>query len=324
MLSGHVVRDALGRHGVQAVEIRRPRRSRDPDRLRSGGRVRRLESDRASDDPSGRPPGLERRHRRVRARHAATAHERWPAPPSGAFALADDLASGAREGKPSRRRRAASPPSVPNGPAVDPMRRWPSRRCGGCAALASGKAFVDTQNDVTDRDVELAEREGFRAVEHLKRYTTLGMATDQGKTVQRHRPGADGRDHRPLDPGDRHHHQPPALHAGCDRRAGRVMRGGRRSARPGCRRRIEWARERGAVFVETGPWLRASHYPRAGEDWLAAATREAAAVRASGRHLRRHHARQDRRAGAGRGDFARPASTRTPGPTSQSGGCATG
>ena len=45
-----------------------------------------------------------------------------------------------------------------------------------------GKAFVDFQNDVTDEDVALAEHEGFRAVEHLKRYTTLGMATDQGKT----------------------------------------------------------------------------------------------------------------------------------------------
>ena len=47
---------------------------------------------------------------------------------------------------------------------------------------AAGKAFVDLQNDVTAADVQLAEREGFDSVEHLKRYTTLGMATDQGKT----------------------------------------------------------------------------------------------------------------------------------------------
>jgi Sarcosine oxidase A3 domain len=44
-----------------------------------------------------------------------------------------------------------------------------------------GKAFVDFQNDVTVADIALAEREGFRSVEHLKRYTTLGMATDQGR-----------------------------------------------------------------------------------------------------------------------------------------------
>ena len=47
---------------------------------------------------------------------------------------------------------------------------------------APGKAFVDLQHDVTADDVRLAHREGFISVEHLKRYTTLGMATDQGKT----------------------------------------------------------------------------------------------------------------------------------------------
>ena len=43
------------------------------------------------------------------------------------------------------------------------------------------KTFLDFQNDVKISDVELAAREGFESVEHLKRYTTLGMATDQGK-----------------------------------------------------------------------------------------------------------------------------------------------
>ncbi|MHA6684368.1 sarcosine oxidase subunit alpha [Mesorhizobium sp. A556] len=47
---------------------------------------------------------------------------------------------------------------------------------------ADGKSFVDFQHDVTAEDVRLAHREGFVSVEHLKRYTTLGMATDQGKT----------------------------------------------------------------------------------------------------------------------------------------------
>ena len=45
-----------------------------------------------------------------------------------------------------------------------------------------GKAFIDFQNDVSLGDVDLAWAEGYRSVEHLKRYTTLGMATDQGKT----------------------------------------------------------------------------------------------------------------------------------------------
>ncbi|MFD2052064.1 2Fe-2S iron-sulfur cluster-binding protein [Mesorhizobium calcicola] len=48
--------------------------------------------------------------------------------------------------------------------------------------LARGKAFVDLQMDVTVKDIELAHQEGYQSVEHLKRYTTLGMGTDQGKT----------------------------------------------------------------------------------------------------------------------------------------------
>ena len=49
------------------------------------------------------------------------------------------------------------------------------------ASGLGGKSFIDPQHDVTADDVRLANQEGFVSVEHLKRYTTLGMATDQGK-----------------------------------------------------------------------------------------------------------------------------------------------
>jgi len=49
-------------------------------------------------------------------------------------------------------------------------------------ARTTGRAWLDFQNDVTTKDVALAAQENFRSVEHMKRYTTLGMATDQGKT----------------------------------------------------------------------------------------------------------------------------------------------
>ncbi|MCG6885440.1 MAG: sarcosine oxidase subunit alpha family protein [Silicimonas sp.] len=49
------------------------------------------------------------------------------------------------------------------------------------AVTAPGRAWLDLQNDVTTKDVHLAARENFRSVEHMKRYTTQGMATDQGK-----------------------------------------------------------------------------------------------------------------------------------------------
>jgi hypothetical protein len=54
-----------------------------------------------------------------------------------------------------------------------------------CVPLPEGKnykRFLDFQNDVAVSDVEIAFKEGYRSIEHVKRYTTLGMATDQGKT----------------------------------------------------------------------------------------------------------------------------------------------
>ena len=72
-----------------------------------------------------------------------------------------------------KRRPDAGPPAQPaHGDNLLPLFEIP----------AKGKAFVDLQNDVTASDVRLARREGFESVEHLKRYTTLGMAADQGKT----------------------------------------------------------------------------------------------------------------------------------------------
>ena len=49
--------------------------------------------------------------------------------------------------------------------------------------IAKKRIWVDFQNDVTVKDITLAHQEGFSSVEHVKRYTTLGMATDQGKTA---------------------------------------------------------------------------------------------------------------------------------------------
>src|SRR3546814_17817098 len=57
-----------------------------------------------------------------------------------------------------------------------------SRELPSDSDAARAKAFVDFQNDVTAKEIRLAVREGFRTIEHIKRYTTKGMATDQGKT----------------------------------------------------------------------------------------------------------------------------------------------
>ena len=98
---------------------------------------------------------------------------------SGRLGLADALQTGARGGLEAAADCGFSgqpvelPEVEPEGVALTPLWRVRGTR---------GKAFVDFQNDVSDEDVALAGHEGFRSVEHLKRYTTLGMATDQGKT----------------------------------------------------------------------------------------------------------------------------------------------
>jgi sarcosine oxidase subunit alpha len=145
-------------------------------------------------------------------------------------------------------------------------------------ANSRGKAFVDFQNDVTVSDVKLAAREGFRIPEHLKRYTTLGMATDQGKTsnangaavlanVTGRYVGAVGTTtFRPP-------YTPIAISAFAGHHRGQDFRPARLAPSHA------WAEEQGAVFVETGPWLRALYYPKRGEEPQDAVNREVANVR---------------------------------------------
>ncbi|WP_066556124.1 sarcosine oxidase subunit alpha family protein [Croceicoccus bisphenolivorans] len=144
---------------------------------------------------------------------------------------------------------------------------------------AKTKAFVDFQNDVTDKDVSLAASEGFVSVEHMKRYTTLGMATDQGKTSQVNGhallAAATGRSisevgtirtRAPL--------QPVAIGVLAGHHREEHFRPERRTASH------DWAVERGATFVDAGQWKRVQWYARPGErDWLETVNREVSMTR---------------------------------------------
>ncbi len=142
-----------------------------------------------------------------------------------------------------------------------------------------GKAFVDLQNDVTASDIELAQREGFESVEHLKRYTTLGMATDQGKTsnvaglaIMAALSG------KSIAETGTTIYRPPYVPVAIGAFAGHHRDENFHSVR--LTPSHHWAAEQGAVFVDTGLWKRAQWYPRAGEtDWLESVTREVKAVR---------------------------------------------
>ena len=90
---------------------------------------------------------------------------------------------------------------------------------------AKGKAFVDYQNDVHLKDLGLAVAEGYGHVELAKRYTTNGMATDQGKLSNINAIGILA-EARGVSPGrGRHHDLPPVLYAGVLRRADRRVQG---------------------------------------------------------------------------------------------------
>jgi sarcosine oxidase subunit alpha len=147
------------------------------------------------------------------------------------------------------------------------------------ADLADPKhSFVDFQNDVTASDVDLAWREGYRSVEHLKRYTTLGMATDQGKTSSMAglaRLAASGGVTVPQ--AGLTTFRPPytPLTLG-------VMAGADGGGHAAPRRRIALHDEheaRAALWQPLGLWHRPRAYPQAGETLHDAALREARAVR---------------------------------------------
>jgi sarcosine oxidase subunit alpha len=144
---------------------------------------------------------------------------------------------------------------------------------------ARTKAFVDQQHDVTDKDIALAAREGYRSVEHLKRYTTLGMATDQGKTsnLNGHALLAEITGRSIEQTGTtvaRPPHLPVAIGALAGPHRGRHFKPERRIAAH------DWAAAQGATFVDAGQWKRPQWFARPGEtDWLQIVCREVNAVR---------------------------------------------
>jgi sarcosine oxidase subunit alpha len=144
-----------------------------------------------------------------------------------------------------------------------------------------GRAWIDQQNDVTVKDVKLAHQENFTSVEHLKRYTTLGMATDQGKTgnviglavmaelTGRSIPETGTTIYRPP-------YTPVALGTLAGRSRGKEFKPFRLTPSH------HWAKEQGAIFVEVGNWLRTQWVPKAGEtEWRQSVDREVLATRKS-------------------------------------------
>jgi len=141
-------------------------------------------------------------------------------------------------------------------------------------------AIVDWQNDVTVRDLKQALQEGFSSIEHIKRYTTTGMATDQGKTSNLHALGvvaaALGKSVPEVGLTTfRMPYTPVTFGTLAGYARGELFDPVRHTPSH------EWALEHGAVFEDVGLWKRARYFPQSGEDMPQAVARECLAVRAS-------------------------------------------
>ncbi|MBT6257924.1 MAG: sarcosine oxidase subunit alpha family protein [Alphaproteobacteria bacterium] len=143
------------------------------------------------------------------------------------------------------------------------------------------RKFVDLQNDVSSKDIKLAHQEGYRSVEHLKRYTTMGMATDQGKTsnVLGLAIMAEQSGRSIADTGTtifRPPYTPVPIGAFAGRSRGKAFRPIRLAPSH------QWAKEHNADFVEAGAWLRAQWFTRKGEThWRQSVDREVLATRSA-------------------------------------------
>jgi len=167
-------------------------------------------------------------------------------------------------------------------PTVDAAGRsegWgPADRLRVLPARGGGRRFIDLQHDVTVEDVALAHREGYRSVEHLKRYTTLGMGTDQGKSANVL--GLDvlaGLAGLTLGEAGTTTFRPPWTPVTIGALAGRETGPRFRPRREAPAER--WHRRAGAQMISAGLWHRPRVYPAAGESREAAVRREAAHVR---------------------------------------------
>ncbi len=189
---------------------------------------------------------------------------------AGTLSLADCLSAGRKAGA------EAAGVSAPSWSAPKPESA--GLKSNPTAALweapgTKGKRFVDHQDDVTTSDVKLAHREGFISVEHLKRYTTLGMGTDQGKTSNLNGlaimasltgktiPETGTTTFRPP-------YTPVSIGLLGGPEVGKHFAPLRRTAMD------SWHDEQGCEWIDAGLWRRPRYYPKAGEGIFEAYVRE--------------------------------------------------
>ena len=198
----------------------------------------------------------------------------------GTFSLQESLQQGFEEGCHAAQKAgfetALPPASHVSGDIVSVtgfVGAVPQPRGGG-----QGKAFVDFQNDVASKDIIAATQEGFKSIEHVKRYTTTGMATDQGKTSNMNAlalaAGALGRTIPEVGLTTfRMPYTPVTFGSIAGHARGDLFDPVRKTVIHG------WAAEQGAVFENVSLWKRAWYFPQKGETMHQALRRECQTVR---------------------------------------------
>ena len=146
--------------------------------------------------------------------------------------------------------------------------------------IGKTKPFVDYQNDATAKDIKLALREGFRSIEHVKRYTTTGMGTDQGKLGNMHALGiiSETAGSKMGELGTttfRPPYTPLTFGAIVGRNVGEYFDVYRKTPIH------DWHVENKAKFENVGQWKRAWFYPKENEGMHEAVQRESKAARDS-------------------------------------------
>jgi len=195
----------------------------------------------------------------------------------GTFDLAAAIGEGLAAGAGAAKAAGAGDGSTPAAPAVTAAEPGPGALEVLWRVHGKGPAFVDLQNDVKASDLELALREGYRSIEHVKRYSVLGFGTDQGKlgnlvgmgivaeALQQPPEAVGTTTYRPA-------WTPVTFGALVGPETGELFQPIRRTPMH------EWHEAEGAVFEDVGQWKRARYYPRSGEDMDAAVARECLAT----------------------------------------------
>lgn len=202
---------------------------------------------------------------------------------NGYFGMAECFVEGARAGVEAAKAAgfAATMPAPPGVPPSGQIGQGPIRvvpELPSDRPKHKVRAWIDLQDDVTTKDLGLAVKEGYRSVEHAKRYTTSGMGTDQGKVANLNAFGflASVRGESIPAIGTttfRQPYKPVTFAALAGQHVGALFAPRRTTPMH------DWHRERKAIFEPVGDWLRARAYPKPGESFHDAVQREAKAAR---------------------------------------------